>query len=614
MNPVARAIDGAISAVFPGWGLKRSWARYRRDVLQRSLGSGPPDRTSAKSRRNKRGPVEEQRKSLVETRYQARELHRTDPYARGAINTLVSQMVGRGAVPVPSVALKAGGDPNEKFNDSAEAAWQAWAEACDVEGRRSFAKIQSLLMREKLVAGEVLVIFSHAQDGRAVPLALEVVPSERLDHTIEKELAGGGRIVQGVEFDAGGKRVAYWIWPEHPTDFSSRKSKPQRIPAERVVHWYDELEAGQVRGFTRFMTIAGVCEGMSQWLDWVMTKERVATAFALMFKEGISSYGAPDSTEQDQAGNMLDQLEGGMIFHGKPGDDIAGVSSGVQSQQVDVLAQLFLRMQARGLDLSYEAISQDYSKVTYLSARQSENQSRRHYEPQQEDFSGILTRIWREWLRNAVAAGVLAIPRGADVLRYQDHTWVFPGWDWVDPKVDISGDLLAVQAGFKSPLEVITRRGGKPWKVLSEIAQFQAWSKEKGLNLAMFAMPSGTVPPPDAGATPDAADSPDSTPADSQDAAATDSAAQDIRGAIDAYGIAVRAGVVTPQREDESHFRGLLSLPEGGAEVDEAWAKDKGTRRPITLVPPDGATQAAPVAPVTGSTDGKTENADAQAA
>ncbi|OHE63859.1 MAG: phage portal protein [Treponema sp. GWC1_61_84] len=58
---------------------------------------------------------------------------------------------------------------------------------------------------------------------------------------------------------------------------------------------------------------------------------------------------------------------------------------------------------------------------------------------------------------------------------------------------------------------------------------------------------------------------------------------EDMRAYIDAYGIGVRAGVITPQPEDEKHFREKGKLPVVTEAVTQAWKKDGGVRRPVTL-------------------------------
>ena len=62
-----------------------------------------------------------------------------------------------------------------------------------------------------------------------------------------------------------------------------------------------------------------------------------------------------------------------------------------------------------------------------------------------------------------------------------------------------------------------------------------------------------------------------------------------LKGLLDAYGVAVRAGVITPCIEDEVLFRAEMGLPEASAEVKADWAKTGNVRKPITLVQPGGA-------------------------
>lgn len=56
-----------------------------------------------------------------------------------------------------------------------------------------------------------------------------------------------------------------------------------------------------------------------------------------------------------------------------------------------------------------------------------------------------------------------------------------------------------------------------------------------------------------------------------------------VKERMDAYGVGVRAGAITPQAVDEDSFRIDLGLPPVGPDVQGAWVDDGGVRRPITL-------------------------------
>jgi hypothetical protein len=54
------------------------------------------------------------------------------------------------------------------------------------------------------------------EDGLPVPLQLQLLEPDHLDTGKTAELPGGGFVLQGVEFDALGRRRAYWLFPVHP--------------------------------------------------------------------------------------------------------------------------------------------------------------------------------------------------------------------------------------------------------------------------------------------------------------------------------------------------------------------------------------------------------------
>ena len=64
---------------------------------------------------------------------------------------------------------------------------------------------------------------------------------------------------------------------------------------------------------------------------------------------------------------------------------------------------------------------------------------------------------------------------------------------------------------------------------------------------------------------------------------AVDRKADSIRVLLDAYGIGVRGGVITPCAEDETAFRKMMKLPDTPDSVLAEWKRTKGVRLPITL-------------------------------
>jgi hypothetical protein len=122
---------------------------------------------------------------------------------------------------------------------------------------------------------------------------------------------------------------------------------------------------------------------------------------------------------------------------------------------------------------------------------------------------------------------------------------------------------------------------GRDWEEnLVQLAREQAAAKELGVEIY--------------GST----EKPAAAPAkeiDPDDPAALDVAAfEGLKQEADAYGVCVRAGAITPQLDDEEHFRSKAGLPGVSDVIRKAWTDDEGVRRPITLKYKDDEAPAQP--------------------
>src|SRR3990170_8310261 len=101
-------------------------------------------------------------------------------------------------------------------------------------------------MRTVVEAGEGLVRkrLRLPEDGLAIPFQIQVLEPDYLDTTkTAVKLPNKGWITGGVEFDAIGRRAAYWLFPEHPGSERSTTITSQRVPAESVLHVYRQDRA-----------------------------------------------------------------------------------------------------------------------------------------------------------------------------------------------------------------------------------------------------------------------------------------------------------------------------------------------------------------------------------
>jgi lambda family phage portal protein len=143
-----------------------------------------------------------------------RDLVRNNPHAAKAVAVLVNNIVGAGIMPRAASG-------NDKLDRKVDALFELGGRRrCDADGQLDFYGLQTLICREMVEAGEVLVR-RRLRDARAtalpVPLQVQVLEADFLDATKSGAL-GAGRLMQGIEFDPVGKRRAYWLHAEHPGD------------------------------------------------------------------------------------------------------------------------------------------------------------------------------------------------------------------------------------------------------------------------------------------------------------------------------------------------------------------------------------------------------------
>src|SRR5690606_5494944 len=114
--------------------------------------------------------------------------------------------------------------------------------AIDRQGRQNLYGLQRLVMNTVVDAGECLVrVYNSHPDPDALPLQLDVLEPDYLDDSKYGWTESGNEIRDGIEYDATGRRVAYWLYPEHPGGGWSpviRRTASVRVPAKEVMHIY----------------------------------------------------------------------------------------------------------------------------------------------------------------------------------------------------------------------------------------------------------------------------------------------------------------------------------------------------------------------------------------
>jgi lambda family phage portal protein len=425
----------------------------------------------------------------------ARWLVRNNGYAKAALRSWATATVGPGIKPSPRI-------DDAEIKKAVTQAFTDWTDEADAENVTDFYGIARRVSRECFLAGETFVrlVPRPATSGLAVPLQLRVLPSEQLPLWKNEQAPNGRAIRLGIEFDDQGNRAAYWFWRANPTDatlsFAMAVASNQlvRVPAEEVLHVYDPVEAGQLRGLSSYAPAIVKLFMMDVYDDAELERKKQAARFATFITrpatnlENIEQDIDQPGTVPDAGGNdTLDPYYGpGAFMMLGEGDDVkfsapADVGGGYEPFQYRVLLQI-----CSALGVPYGELSYDLSKATYASSRAGLLAFRGDVEAFQYAVLvyQFLRPVYLRWLQTAVVAGAVPIPVAAwnrDRARFARFQAITPRAPWVDPVKDVQAEALSVNNGFKSRSAVIEAQGYDAEEVDQQIAAERERAEELGL-------------------------------------------------------------------------------------------------------------------------------------
>ena len=247
----------------------------------------------------------------------ARWLARNNGYAANAVDAFANHVVGDGIKPSSKIA-----DQGKK--EELQKLWLAWTDEADAEGLTDFFGLQRRAAREVFLAGEVFLRIRtrRPEDGLTVPMQLQMLPSEMLPQDMTRVLPGAGSIRQGIEFDGIGRRVAYHFLRRHPGDMTDPglAGETVRVPASEVIHILDPVEAGQLRGVSRFAAAVVKLFTLDLYDDAELERKKTAAMFA-MFITSPAPETALDPAEDDL------EVEPGQVVRLDPGEDVTTPST-----------------------------------------------------------------------------------------------------------------------------------------------------------------------------------------------------------------------------------------------------------------------------------------------
>lgn len=440
-------LDRIIGVFSPATALARVRSRSALSAIEAHLAVATPGRR-ASNWRAVASDADGANAKRARAAFVARDMIRNTALAARVRDVMANNVVGDGIIPKVTAKSKTG-------RDALTAAMKAHFDttAIDADGQLNLYGLQRQIVGTLVESGEVLIRLRRRRlsDGLPVPFQIQVIEPDFLDTSKDGHKTDNPdhEIRDGIEFDALGRRVAYWLHPEHPgasrRSFTSNSSR--RVPASDVLHVFKPDRPGQRRGVSWLAPVALSLQDLADYSEAQLLRQKIAACFA--------AFVISDSDDTAAGGVMssMATMEPGRIQRLGSAEDIR-FASPPPAEGFDDFTKAMLRNVAAGVGITYEALTGDLRGVSFISGRMGRLEMDRHISAIQ--WLIVVPQFLQPlagWFMDAYTLTRATQVRGATVQ------WVPPMRMIADPNREYSALTQAVRSGFMSRSSVVRGLG-----------------------------------------------------------------------------------------------------------------------------------------------------------
>lgn len=370
---------------------------------------------------------------------------------------------------------------------------------CDAERHSTMGGLFGLAYRHYAADGDAIAVLKWKPRGWRWATTVHIVDPDRLSNPQDREDTDLQR--GGVDLDEEGlSAIGYNFRRRHLNDVPMAMAQSftwDHLPRETawgrpiVVHHYDKLRAGMTRGIGRLTPVLEKLK-MVDKLDKVELQAATLNAILAAFIESPMDHALLQDLIDDGHGSAINGYQSARTeFHEKrrvmlggvriptlfPGEKIGFQMATRPNQGFEAFEAVSLRNIASALGISYEQLSQDWSKTNYSSARAALLEVWKTLTARRSKFAArFCTPVYLAWLEEEFDLGDVPLPAGAPdfydgLAAYAGCKWIGPGRGWVDPVKEKQGALLGI-GGVLSTLEDESAEQGRDYQeTIEQIAR-----------------------------------------------------------------------------------------------------------------------------------------------
>ncbi|WP_439685096.1 Portal protein [Cupriavidus oxalaticus] len=392
---------------------------------------------------------------LADLRNRSRDLARNNPLARGAINTVVTNVVGTGLAPQSAIDRDVLGlTPEEAtaWQRQAQREFALWADSkeCDAALKQTFYELQQLAFRSTVENGDSFVLTPNFdRHSTRYRTRLQLIEADRCCNPQWRR--DDDQFCGGVELDDYGAPIAYYFLRKHPGAIGAaggkrvwdrREAFGSSYGRRNVLHLYEQRRIDMTRGEPYLAPVIDPLRQLGTYTDAELAAAVVSGMFTVFIKtEGGETVVAEEGDSPEY------KLGKGAVLQGAPGDSVEVINPGRPNALFDPFVQSILRQIGVALELPFEVLIKHYTS-SYTAARAAILDAWRFFKMRRFWLAtNFCQPVYELIIDEAVANGYLSAPG------YFSHPLIRRAWlgcQWVGDAPGAIDPLKEAQASEKN--------------------------------------------------------------------------------------------------------------------------------------------------------------------
>lgn len=411
----------------------------------------------------------------------------------GAINSSRNNVIGAGLRVSPKIDYKLLGltaEQAKKWQRNTLREFNLWAEskACDLYRKNNFYDMQDIVYLSYLIDGDAWAAIKYRKPLPGCPYCtrIQLFEASRVCNPDATTAFGpvspwavetinpknGNRIISGVEIDADGAVVAYWVANRVPFDLTNPAGKLDWVRVEaygkrsgrlNVLQISHEERPEQYRGVPYIAPAIEVLKQVSRYTSAELTAAIVKSYFTLFFTSKDSSTGdmgdVLNSTYAPHERVVPEDLDGIEVGAGTlnllpEGIDVKAIDGSRNLSTFEPFVNNLICQIGASLGIPSEVLLSRFQS-SYSAARAALLQAAAVFRTRRTWFARDFCKpIYEAWLAEAVAIGRVKAPGfGSDPVitkAWSGADWFGPVMGMLDPVKEVKGAQLRVQLGVST--------------------------------------------------------------------------------------------------------------------------------------------------------------------